>query len=137
MKEEYKNLYCNAHIYFLLKTLNIKIESDIIVSHDNVNFYISDNKLLDLDCAYKPSVFEIFKYIKENYKLIICINKHDNEWEWLIKDQNNIPIVYSGETKLTTDITYNMGKNIPENREYYSSELLAIEDAISELLLLI
>lgn len=138
MIEKYKDTYCHAHIYFLLKTLNINIKTDTVVTTDGIVFYFPEcDEIKNRDCAYRPSTFEIFNYIEKNFRYRIYINKQDEKWEWLVFNQNNKPIVYSGETKLTNNAIYNMGKNIKAYREYFNTELEAIEDAISELLILI
>lgn len=139
INNKYKDLYCNAHVYFLLKSLNIIIKSDNVITTDNIRVCIKDINnefVLERDCAYCPSVFDIFEYVWTNYQLNIHINKHNNNWEWIVTDKSNNPIIYSGETEVM-NAGYNIGKNIDENRKYYESELDAIEEAICEILLLI
>lgn len=138
--ERYKNVYCHSGIYFMLKTLNINIVSDYMITYDNECFYIEDDNISGRDCAYRPSVYEIFEYIRNKFKYDICINQlSDNKWEWYVNDLvlNKI-IVYSGETESNDGNTaYNLGKNFEQFRKYYDTESEAIDDAITELILLI
>lgn len=139
MNSKYDNLYCRKHIYFMIKSLKLDIiKSDKVISFDGNIYQITDSfNINDIDLAYVYSVSEIFDYIKKWYNMIITINTVNDKWEWIVLNAETLaPIIYSGETE-HLNIKYNMGKNISNNRKYFNTELDAIEDAISEIIIIL
>lgn len=137
MNSKYDTLYCRKHIYFMIKTLKLNhIKSDKVITFDGDIYSITDSfKTSDRDIAYVYTVSEIFDYIKRWYNMDIIINPVDDKWEWVVINiVTNKPMIYSGETEHNY-ISYNIGKNLPENRKYFETELEAIEDAITEIII--
>lgn len=137
MNSNYDKLYCRRHIYFMLKSLKLSyIKSDKVMTFDGDIYQITDSfNISDRDTAYVYTVSEIFKYLIDRYNMKVIINQNDNKWEWIVLNANTEePMIYSGETE-HANIRYNMGKNFPENRKYFDTELDAIEDAIAEIII--
>lgn len=130
----YKETYLKPEVAFLLKKHHHDIKKTrYMVNRDGVTVESTpdlDKHYNHLELAYNPNAEDVIKHFKSK-GIDIHINEvSENKWEWIISFGNKS--IYSGET-----VNGNLGKNIPESRQYFNSEKEAYYDCIIELIIII
>lgn len=130
----YKETYLKPEIAFLLKKHHHDIsKTRYMVNRDGVTVESTpdlDKHYNHLELAYNPNADEVIKHFKSN-GIDIHINEvSKDKWEWIISFGNKS--IYSGET-----VNGNLGKNLPQSRQYFNSEKDAYYDCIIELIIII
>lgn len=131
---DYKNTYLKPEVAFLLKSVNFDVSNSRYLITNDGTIVESSTELTNhysyLELAYNPNAEEVFEYLKSK-SIELEINKaENNKWEWIIKLGSKH--IYSGET-----VYGNIGRNVPESRQYFDTEYDAYNDAIVELIVVL